>query len=613
MNYNTLFILKLLEDIIRSGKDTVVVYPAGTGKTMAIYDYIVKHWKEGRKIIYIAPTVSLLDDLYKRLEDNRFKDGLSVFNYHSRSEDYLQLKKLSGNDKENLRRRIQGKIRGSNVILITHKRMMFEPPNRFIDDMGSDDTRAICFIDESVEPCVIATMNKLTLISMLVRAGLCDPNISEIPKFSEYNYLTGKVETFGDKDYRTIARMIYAEFEKWRTGNGRLRRPSEFNIELSQTCGFENKEYDPIIEARLSSLYNLIATQIAKGAFVSDDSSKIFLEIPVALHTSWKNNTGVQTIIMDATADITDAVYPGYEIVKLPRSSWNFDKLRNFAIHGNGLSKTSLKESLNDDDKNKIEEIFNKFSLKHYNKIYVVCSVVFLEFLNNYLRTKYPEYKIVYSVANAKKLEDDPDTDYNSDEEYQNIEGEKIIYLSNYGRTRGSNVFRECECVVQVGTYRYPPQVVNRIKIIYPGLLTDDLPMANLIQEVYRGRIRCDQPMDTITIMDEELYKAIRERLPEFKMIDKSDMIPSWSATRVRKPQKVRKDLYEVYTKLRIRAEDGVTSIPFDEVMKICGTDNPDTCIRTIKRISEKEELKYLVENNENFGRGKDLNLTSRI
>ena len=129
MNEENKFTKELLEREIDTGDNLIFSYPAGSGKTSAICQYIVdqvKTCKFNRKMIYVAPTKSLLDNMYERL----LTCGLTkdvIFNYHSSSEDYKSCCNMR------FQENIKNKIASSIVILITHERMKFDAAEKFID------------------------------------------------------------------------------------------------------------------------------------------------------------------------------------------------------------------------------------------------------------------------------------------------------------------------------------------------------------------------------------------------------------------------------------------------------------------------------------------------
>ena len=176
------FTVDKLTEIIESGKDTVVCYPAGSGKTTAIKEYMSNQenmkFKNSRRIIYVAPTCKILDELYMGLLDC----GISadkIFNYHSDSDDYKKI--LTIKDKDEREKAITSKLQSTRIVLITHARINFESCNRFFNlketmDGSDKTTRPLVIVDEAIETITVASMLDMIMSAIFRDAGVIGVN-----------------------------------------------------------------------------------------------------------------------------------------------------------------------------------------------------------------------------------------------------------------------------------------------------------------------------------------------------------------------------------------------------------------------------------------------------
>jgi len=548
MSYDESFTIKDIEAIAESGRNTVVSYPAGTGKTTAIINYVVKHKFD--RVIYIAPTISILQEFYDRLLNKGIPDD-NIASIWTGSKYWNSIVTRARIENRQVSEVARLSISSKRIVLITHKKMLFEDPTIFTgylnmsNVINSNRIKFITFIDEAVEPCIFGTCDLEKIEHILMRTGLISledkvenyqlaikieiEQLKSIEGSAEYE---SALSTFYDKvsgninkitGYLTsIDKLVPMENGKYH----RYRLPSEWSIYLSDNTGFEykiktyNDYIDHNLPDRLTNLYTVLARQIVLGDFkIKNDI--MYVDIPIAMQRIWSNIPNYQSIIMDATAHWTKSMYTnlGYSVYNsdIVMDIWNFNKVNLYkrsSLSGVSLSKTNFMSN-----PELIIKCLDLINFSKYNKIYLSTFKLNLELVAEYLNNKYPEYTILnHSSINDLSVDEDfNDSVYASNED-------KVIYIANYGRTRGSNLFRSCDCVIQLGIYLLPPDVTKLQQIIYTELGDYDLAIANFIQEMYRGQIRCDKPMDCYLFNNEGINNAINElpfnSITELKTID---------------------------------------------------------------------------------------------
>jgi len=494
---------EFLKRIIDTGNNYIVSYPAGSGKTTAIRDYIVARLRKhdlNRKIIYVAPTQSLLDNMWEQIMKEANVIRTEVFNYHSNSPAYGECKI----QKQKMQEAIKQKIDSALVILITHERMKFDIVDKFIAHLdGICGMKPLVFLDESIEDCNIVSTTTYILDGILAQTGLIDPGQTHLDFKPEK---LGKY-TNAKRVYECLSRRVAYDVERRCTT---IRPLAGLGMELANNVGFSDKAdlTDSIVEARFLNLYSMIAMSIAQKLWVEADD-KIYLSIPIAIHESWK--TYAQIIVADATAFIHPSMCKGYNLIV--SSDWKGGLIKQIVSPYRFNTRTKIEENLGS-----IPYYLDNIDLRKYRRIYIVTFLgKAITETYKYLQEKYPDYTIEYRDRRTTEDFLASDIDNSTDELYSDSsQMDKIIYLTNFGRTRGSNKFRNCDCVIQIGNYRANPRILDFLQVIYPGLTDNQLALTNYIQELYRGIVRCGQPMAAYALLDQNFYDYLRERAVNF-------------------------------------------------------------------------------------------------
>ncbi|MCQ2209142.1 MAG: DEAD/DEAH box helicase family protein [Paludibacteraceae bacterium] len=482
----------ILKKAIDTGKNAVFAYPAGSGKTSAICDYLVEQVKTSRlnrKVIYVAQTKSLLDQMKMSLIEAGIPEHL-IFNYHSSSIDYKQCCSKDHLDK------LQGKIKNSTIILITHERMKFEtvlnfffeePKNRF-------HAKPLVFLDESIEDCNVACMYTRTLKTILRDSGIITR------EQNHRDYL--ETQHVPEEAYRKIRDCLLEPDE-----NGHLCNLEVLGITLANDVGFSSGSdmANIRVRQRFENLYEIIAFSIANGNWL-EVNGQCYIKIPIAIHESWKEIS--QVIIMDATAFVNPSLCRDFEIHR--SINWNAELIEHYV----SVNKDNTRTKLEKNPQTAID-FLEKLDLRRYRKIYLVTfKGKVLDTVEKHLKDHYPDYKIEYFDNKETQQFLDTDIDNTTDELYSDSDSsKKIIYITNFGQTRGSNKFRDCECVIQIGDYRIHPDALKILNMVYENVTSNTLALSNHIQELYRGCIRCDKKMTACSLIDPTFYNFLTQEL----------------------------------------------------------------------------------------------------
>jgi hypothetical protein len=224
--------------------------------------------------------------------------------------------------------------------------------------------------------------------------------------------------------------------------------------------------------------YYVMLYHILQGQYVPD--GKISVLIPMTPHLSWYKLFD-QILILDATASVCDYMYQDYPL--LQPGQWNYQDvtlgLKYFSSVGN-LSKTKTakhRETL-------VDELAN----------HVLPHLEDQGFLDPYVVT----YKALDGTSFTADI--------------ASILGKRAV--QNYGGTRGSNAFRECDSVILVGSYRPPVSFDTLAYQLFGASYSPyKYAVAHWIQESYRTRIRQHQgePIQVLAIGQREVIAAFEE------------------------------------------------------------------------------------------------------
>lgn len=508
LDYSRSFTLETIESNLTEKFNNIVFSsPAGTGKTKSAREYILKHYMEG--IIYVAQTKSVLDEMENFLIENGIprKD---IANFHSSSQFYKDFKakaQLEINAGISEAKLYEDVFKYKSIILVTHSRLLYDAPNKYlyVTNFGSlervPNIRTM-IIDEAINPSIIATMNLLVVENRwdkILGSNLYDwegiPDIeSNETKIREMTiqifntFIERKIPLSGKtNEYR----ILYPEEWQIRINDG-TSKDDEYNTEKQKEM--RDNKYSDTLKDKICNIYIEIAKQIVLGNYFINDTT-ITLIIPLALQQVWYKMVR-NLLILDATGEITPFFYQGYKFISL--TNWNFEKLDiQYPETQEFYNKTRLVELAGRNSKELYDQLDILTSTVHkHNKVYVVTFKALLPFVLSYLQNKFPDYVIELD-----------DTMNNS---------EKVIYLMNYGKTRGSNNFRDTTLNIQVGSYRLNPDFINLLSKLYDGVNAIDISYANYLQELYRSCIRKNEEIESRFICDSENFNKINYFLKEY-------------------------------------------------------------------------------------------------
>jgi DNA-directed RNA polymerase subunit L len=225
-----------------------------------------------------------------------------------------------------------------------------------------------------------------------------------------------------------------------------------------------------------SFAYYLMLFHVLQGHYV-EDIDGVHTLIPMTPHISWYKLFD-QILILDATASVCDYMYQQYPMLK--PGQWNYQDitlgLKYFSTIGN-LSKTKTAQHR--------ETIVNE--LEHL----VLPHLEDQGFADPYV--------VTYKMLNGESFPQDISA----------ILGKRPV--QNYGGTRGSNAFRQCDSVILVGAYRPPVSFDTLAYQLFGSAYSPyKYAVAHWIQEIYRTRIRQHrgEPIQVLAIGQREVIEA---------------------------------------------------------------------------------------------------------
>jgi hypothetical protein len=221
--------------------------------------------------------------------------------------------------------------------------------------------------------------------------------------------------------------------------------------------------------------YYVMLYHILQGQYVPD--GKISVLIPMAPHLSWFKVFD-QILILDATASVCDYLYQQYPLLQPGR--WNYQDItvsvKYFSSVGN-LSKTKTAK--------------HRESLLNELQQHVLPHLEDQGFLAPYV--------VTYKTLDGTSFTND----------ISSILGKRPV--QNYGGTRGSNAFRQCDSVMLVGSYRPPVSFDTLASQLFGAQYSPyKYAVAHWIQEIYRTRIRQHrgEPIQVLAIGQREVIEA---------------------------------------------------------------------------------------------------------
>jgi hypothetical protein len=386
------------------------------------------------------------------------------------------------------------------IALITHSRMQSHAASKYVTFPGNGKTqrRQLLIVDEALPPLVILSAPEFFVEALLHRMDL---TWNDLGKLSP-----DETDTRLNRVQSDIVRYARCPFQK-------------AGIEyLDWTNHLKENEMSTSIRAHA---YYVMLYHILQGQYVPD--GKISVLIPMTPHISWYKLFD-QILILDATAAICDYMYQEYPL--LQPGQWNYQDitlgLKYFSSVGN-LSKTKTakhRETL-------VDELANHVLPRLEDQGFA------------------DPYVVTYKTLNGESFPQDIAT----------ILGKRPV--QNYGGTRGSNAFRQCDSVILVGSYR-PPVSFDTLayQLFGTAYSPSKYAVAHWIQEIYRTRIRQHQgePIQVLVVGQCEVIEAFETVIGRFLLpisVGQRDN-PAYIEKILRDEQHaVRKILLEALTKKR--------------------------------------------------------------
>jgi hypothetical protein len=340
------------------------------------------------------------------------------------------------------------------IALITHSRMQSHAASKYLTFPGNGKTqrRQLLIVDEALPPLVILSAPEFFVEALLHRMDLTWNGLGQLSP-DETDAHINRVQS-------DIVRYARCSFQK-------------AGVEyLDWTNHLKENEMSTSIRAHA---YYVMLYHILQGQYVPD--GKISVLIPMTPHLSWYKLFD-QILILDATATICDYMYQEYPLLQPGR--WDYQDitlgLKYFSSVGN-LSKTK--------------------TAKHRETIVDELENVVLPHLED--QGFHDPYVVTYKTLDSTSFTDDISA----------ILGKRPV--QNYGGTRGSNAFRQCDSVILVGAYRPPVSFDTLAYQLFGAPYSPyKYAVAHWIQEIYRTRIRQHrgEPIQVLAIGQREVIEA---------------------------------------------------------------------------------------------------------
>jgi hypothetical protein len=213
-------------------------------------------------------------------------------------------------------------------------------------------------------------------------------------------------------------------------------------------------------------LYQLLAGQYLPRA------EAVTVLVPMVPHLTWYR-LFAQILVLDATASLTDFLYPDYQILT-PRP-WNYGQITEaYKVSSSlgNLTKTTL--------------LTHQETYLQERQDHVV--PLLAEFLDPYIVTYKTMVTDVHTALHRP--------------------------VQHYGATRGSNPYRTRASAVLLGAYR-PPVAFDQLARLYfdERYSPYKIAVAHWIQECYRTRIRSDAPIKLLVMGEQQALRLFQATL----------------------------------------------------------------------------------------------------
>jgi len=273
-----------IQNLLQQHPKAVLAHPCGSGKTLAIAEFISLQWLDG--IIYVAERVEQLLDMEALLRGLGVPDAL-IMVYSSKATPSVTQQRSN--------------LHTYPIVLVTHARLMMDSPQAFTHHGIPLAPRHYMFVDESLPPIATMRMNRDMVVGLLAIGNA----------------------TLGHRYAFPQTQIILAAM-KHRLALYAQREFSFAGIKYMDTLDkFLGKPSGVAIEMREYAL-SLALQQILFGEFI-EDSSCLHVLVPLAPHLCWYK-AFAKLLVADATASLTDFFYKGFYIDAKP---FNFSQLVN--------------------------------------------------------------------------------------------------------------------------------------------------------------------------------------------------------------------------------------------------------------------------------------------
>src|SRR6266446_6370522 len=349
------------------------------------------------------------------------------------------------------------------IALLTHSRIQSHSPGKYtiFHRDGKLTARQLLVVDEALPALVILSAPTFFVETWLRRMGLAWEDVGTMDPDA--------IDTHINHIKKDIAKHAKVPFEKvgityldWTN----YLKPGETGTNIR------------------SFAYYLMLFHVLQGHYV-EDKDGVHTLIPLTPHISWYK-LFEQILILDATASVCNYMYQDYSF--LHPGHWNYQDitlgLKYFSSVGN-LSKTK--------------------TAQHRETLVQELADLILPSLED--QGFADPYVVTYKTLDGTSFTQDISA----------ILGKRPV--QNYGGTRGSNAFRQCDSVMLVGSYRPP---VSFDTLAYQLFGTTYSPykyaVAHWIQEIYRTRIRqhAGEPIQVLAIGQREVMTYFEEVIGRF-------------------------------------------------------------------------------------------------
>jgi len=349
------------------------------------------------------------------------------------------------------------------IALITHSRIQSHSPGKYtiFHRDGKLTARQLLVVDEALPAFAILSAPTFFVETWLRRMGLAWEDVGTLDPDA--------IDTQINHIKKDIAKHAKVPFEKVGI------------TYLDWTNYLKAGEMSTSIR---SFAYYLMLFHVLNGHYVEDNDG-VHTLIPMTPHVSWYKLFD-QILILDATASVCDYMYQEYPLLQPGR--WNYQDitlgLKYFSSVGN-LSKTK--------------------TAQHREMLVDELEHLVLPHLED--QGFHDPYVVTYKTLDGQSFTED----------IAAILGKRAV--QNYGGTRGSNAFRQCDSVMLVGSYR-PPVYFDTLAYQLFGTTYSPYKyaVAHWIQEIYRTRIRqhCGEPIQVLAIGQREVIDYLEYVIGRF-------------------------------------------------------------------------------------------------